>query len=91
MGKLTLYKKEDMWSIYLQANENSLSHNGIYWIADFVKVPHKVVRNIIVECGGFIFTIGSVLPIDTSRFKNEEDGLRAIDAINAAAVAYKLL
>ena len=88
--KLVLHKKDDMWSIYIQANEHALMYNVVDWIADYVGIPHDAIRTIIVDCGGVIFKIGQALVIDTNRFKNEEDGLRAIEAINAAAVAYKL-
>lgn len=71
---------------------NGVSCNVLDWIADYFEIPHDVIRNIIVEYNGTIFTIDSdVCSIDTNRFKTEEDGWRAIEAIKAASVAYRLL
>lgn len=71
---------------------NGIACNVLDWIADYFKIPHDVIRNIIVEYNGTIFTIKyDVGSIDTNRFKTEEDGWRAIEAIKTASVAYRLL
>lgn len=87
--ELICSKKGDLWSIYMV--NGSLHFNVVDWIADGFRIPRDVLREIIEECNGFIFTIDKVLPLETNRFNTEEDALKAIEMIKAAVVMYKLI